>query len=301
MPFSTQIIATEPLGERGRGAAADGRLRGGRALRARLLPAVGGQAAALRRRHGLWRHRPGGHPRQAGAEPGAGLPAARGRRASTSPGRGTAPSRSAGCRSWGGSGGGPTSRRATAGTGWWAATSSGGSSAEAVHGDRSRFDVFERCPGSRSPGGGDGRCPIPFSDRGGMACATASARDDSRKDANRMKTRLLVTAIAGLRRCRRWPRTTCCTSTTGRTTSPRTRWRSSRRPPGSRSSTTSTTSNEVLEAKLLAGNSGYDIVVPTSSFLQRQVAADIYLPLDKSKLPNLAEHGPGADGEGAGL
>ena len=32
--------------------------------------------------------------------------------------------------------------------------------------------------------------------------------------------------------------------------------------------------NEVLEAKLLAGNSGYDIVVPTSSFLQRQVAAD---------------------------
>ena len=30
-------------------------------------------------------------------------------------------------------------------------------------------------------------------------------------------------------------------------------------------------SNEVLEAKLLAGNSGYDVVVPTSSFLQRQI------------------------------
>ena len=51
-------------------------------------------------------------------------------------------------------------------------------------------------------------------------------------------------------------------------------------------------SNEVLEAKLLAGNSGYDVVVPTSSFLQRQVAADIYMPLDTSKLPNLANMDP---------
>ena len=47
-------------------------------------------------------------------------------------------------------------------------------------------------------------------------------------------------------------------------------------------------SNETLEAKLLAGNSGYDVVVPTSHFLQRQISADIYQPLDKSKLPNLA-------------
>ncbi|MGU9964058.1 MAG: polyamine ABC transporter substrate-binding protein [Candidatus Halichondribacter symbioticus] len=46
-------------------------------------------------------------------------------------------------------------------------------------------------------------------------------------------------------------------------------------------------SNEVLEAKLLAGASGYDIVVPTSDFLQRQIAAGIYQKLDKSKLPNL--------------
>jgi putrescine transport system substrate-binding protein len=51
-------------------------------------------------------------------------------------------------------------------------------------------------------------------------------------------------------------------------------------------------SNEVLEAKLLAGNSGYDVVVPTSSFLQRQVAAGVYLPLDKSKLPNLKNMDP---------
>ncbi len=52
-------------------------------------------------------------------------------------------------------------------------------------------------------------------------------------------------------------------------------------------------SNEVLEAKLLAGNSGYDVVVPTSSFLQRQVAAGVYQPLDKSKLPNLKNMDPG--------
>ncbi|MBL4807914.1 MAG: polyamine ABC transporter substrate-binding protein [Rhodobacteraceae bacterium] len=46
-------------------------------------------------------------------------------------------------------------------------------------------------------------------------------------------------------------------------------------------------SNEVLEAKILAGRSGYDIVVPTSDFLQRQIAAGAYMELDKSLLPNL--------------
>lgn len=51
-------------------------------------------------------------------------------------------------------------------------------------------------------------------------------------------------------------------------------------------------SNEVLEAKMLAGNSGYDIVVPTSNFLARQIAAGVYQPLDKSKLPNLANMDP---------
>jgi putrescine transport system substrate-binding protein len=51
-------------------------------------------------------------------------------------------------------------------------------------------------------------------------------------------------------------------------------------------------SNEVLEAKLLAGNSGYDVVVPTSQFLQRQIAAGVYQPLDKSKLPNLKNMDP---------
>src|SRR5687768_13620846 len=43
--------------------------------------------------------------------------------------------------------------------------------------------------------------------------------------------------------------------------------------------------NEVLEAKLLAGRSGYDIVVPSASpFMARQIAAGAYLALDKSKL-----------------
>ncbi|MFQ8430672.1 polyamine ABC transporter substrate-binding protein [Amaricoccus sp. W119] len=51
-------------------------------------------------------------------------------------------------------------------------------------------------------------------------------------------------------------------------------------------------SNETLEAKLLAGRSGYDVVVPTSQFLQRQIAAGVYQPLDKSKLPNLANMDP---------
>src|SRR6476661_7261762 len=46
-------------------------------------------------------------------------------------------------------------------------------------------------------------------------------------------------------------------------------------------------SNEVLETKLLAGNSGYDIVVPTAHFLQRQISAGVFQKLDKSKLPNL--------------
>ncbi|ADZ93009.1 polyamine ABC transporter substrate-binding protein [Marinomonas mediterranea] len=46
-------------------------------------------------------------------------------------------------------------------------------------------------------------------------------------------------------------------------------------------------SNEVLEAKLLAGSSGYDLVVPSDNFLARQIKASIFAKLDKSKLPNL--------------
>ena len=45
-------------------------------------------------------------------------------------------------------------------------------------------------------------------------------------------------------------------------------------------------SNEVLEAKLLAGNSGYDVVVPTASFMERQIKAGVFAKLDMSRLGN---------------
>jgi putrescine transport system substrate-binding protein len=51
-------------------------------------------------------------------------------------------------------------------------------------------------------------------------------------------------------------------------------------------------SNEVLETKLLTGNSGYDVVVPSAYFLQRQVAAGVFAPLDKAQLPGLANIDP---------
>lgn len=51
-------------------------------------------------------------------------------------------------------------------------------------------------------------------------------------------------------------------------------------------------SNEVLEAKLLAGNTGFDVVVPSSDFLARQIQAGVFKDLDKSKLPNLTNMDP---------
>ena len=51
--------------------------------------------------------------------------------------------------------------------------------------------------------------------------------------------------------------------------------------------------NEVLEAKLLAGHSGYDIVVPSASpYMARQITAGAYRILDKAKLPNLKNLDP---------
>jgi putrescine transport system substrate-binding protein len=50
--------------------------------------------------------------------------------------------------------------------------------------------------------------------------------------------------------------------------------------------------NEIVDAKLLAGNSGYDIVVPSGNFLERQIQAGLILPLDKSKLTNLGNLDP---------
>lgn len=43
--------------------------------------------------------------------------------------------------------------------------------------------------------------------------------------------------------------------------------------------------NEVLEAKLLSGHSGYDIVVPSNPFLAKQIKAGVYQKLDRSQLP----------------
>ncbi|MEQ1580597.1 MAG: polyamine ABC transporter substrate-binding protein [Steroidobacteraceae bacterium] len=51
-------------------------------------------------------------------------------------------------------------------------------------------------------------------------------------------------------------------------------------------------SNEVLETKLLAGNTGYDVVVPSAQFMERQIKAGVFQKLDKSKLPNLSNMDP---------
>src|SRR5450631_1057216 len=50
--------------------------------------------------------------------------------------------------------------------------------------------------------------------------------------------------------------------------------------------------NETLETKLLAGSSGFDVVVPTASYFERQIKAGAFLVLDKSKLPNLKNLDP---------
>lgn len=45
-------------------------------------------------------------------------------------------------------------------------------------------------------------------------------------------------------------------------------------------------SNEILEAKLLSGSSGYDVVVPSANFMERQIQAGVFLQLDRTKLTN---------------
>ena len=51
-------------------------------------------------------------------------------------------------------------------------------------------------------------------------------------------------------------------------------------------------SNEVVETKLLAGSTGYDLVVPSSNFMARQLQAGVFQKLDKSLLPNLSNMDP---------
>jgi putrescine transport system substrate-binding protein len=50
--------------------------------------------------------------------------------------------------------------------------------------------------------------------------------------------------------------------------------------------------NETLEARMLTGSSGFDVVVPTAPYMQRQIRSGAYLPLDKKKLPNLVNLDP---------
>ena len=50
--------------------------------------------------------------------------------------------------------------------------------------------------------------------------------------------------------------------------------------------------NESLEARMLTGNSGFDVVLPTAPFFQRQIRSGAYLPLEKAKLPNLVNLDP---------
>ncbi len=51
-------------------------------------------------------------------------------------------------------------------------------------------------------------------------------------------------------------------------------------------------SNDVLETRLLAGNSGFDVVVPSASFLERQIKAGVFQKLDKSQLTSLKNMDP---------
>jgi putrescine transport system substrate-binding protein len=51
-------------------------------------------------------------------------------------------------------------------------------------------------------------------------------------------------------------------------------------------------SNETLRTRMLTGNSGFDVVVPSVTFLKREILSGAYLSLDKTKLPNLTNLDP---------
>ncbi|MEZ5739089.1 MAG: extracellular solute-binding protein [Burkholderiaceae bacterium] len=50
--------------------------------------------------------------------------------------------------------------------------------------------------------------------------------------------------------------------------------------------------NDELFAKLKAGNPGYDVIVPTNDYVERMIIADMLMPLDHDKLPNMANIAP---------
>ncbi len=75
--------------------------------------------------------------------------------------------------------------------------------------------------------------------------------------------------------------------TTGLTTWPQVRWKEAfTKQTGIKVNYDVYDSNEVLEAKLMAGGSGYDVVMPSNSFFERQVKAGVYQSINKSKLTN---------------
>src|SRR5690625_6824477 len=45
-------------------------------------------------------------------------------------------------------------------------------------------------------------------------------------------------------------------------------------------------SNDTLQAKLLTGKSGYDVVVPSTHYAARQIEGGLFQKLDKDKIPN---------------
>src|SRR5450631_3193813 len=45
-------------------------------------------------------------------------------------------------------------------------------------------------------------------------------------------------------------------------------------------------SEETMDARLLAGSSGYDVVIASTEYFGREIKAGVYIPLDRAKLPN---------------
>src|ERR1700761_7721327 len=52
-------------------------------------------------------------------------------------------------------------------------------------------------------------------------------------------------------------------------------------------------SNNTLEARMLAGHSGYDVVFPSGAYLESMTSAGVFRPLEKSRFPNLKNMDPG--------
>lgn len=50
--------------------------------------------------------------------------------------------------------------------------------------------------------------------------------------------------------------------------------------------------NDELFAKLRAGNPGYDVIVPTNDYVERMISAEMLMPLDHSKIPNIENISP---------